>query len=79
MSLLDIKAVCTPSLETLCQSLEEEAGTTFVVSLALVSHESGPVDLWHHGTDKLPCAGGMLHHVDENTEQALAASASYFT
>lgn len=26
-----------------------------------------------------PCAGGMLHHVDVNTEQANTATASYFT
>lgn len=30
---------------------------------------------WH----RQPCAGGMLHHVDVNTEQAYSATASYFT
>lgn len=74
------EAIWSLALEALCQNLEESEEKRDNICCqfrsALRWKRPGGFMAPQH---RQPCAEGMLHHVDVNTEQAYTATASYFT
>lgn len=80
MSLENTKSFAALPLEALCHNLgeaeEKRDNICCQFSSALTWKQPSEFMAPRH---RQPCAGGMLHHVDVNTEQALTFLASHFT
>lgn len=73
------EAICNLPLEALCQNLEEAEERRDNICCqfgsALTRKQSDGLMASQY---RQPCAGGMLHHLDVNTEQVLTAPDSFF-